>query len=104
MRGIKQNLALVLVVMGFFGLAACSSGSGGDEIVEDTVQLESGVRYVYLSRGRGLKVDTGSHVTTHINLIVGEDTIWSTYAEGERQFEFDAKKTSLIKGFDEVAF
>lgn len=101
MLAIKQNLILVLVVICFSGLAACSGSAGGESLV-DTVQLESGVRYVYLKRGKGLKVDTGSHVTTHINLIVGEDTIWSTYAEGEEQFEFDAKKTSLIKGFDEV--
>ncbi|GAB5523127.1 MAG: hypothetical protein Roseis2KO_09990 [Roseivirga sp.] len=89
------------MVICFLGLAACGGTSSG-ETVEDTVQLESGVRYVYLRHGDGLKVDTGSHVTTHINLIVGEDTIWSTYAEGEEQFEFDAKKSSLIKGFDEV--
>lgn len=101
MRAIKRNLVLGLVVISFLGLAACG-GTGSGEVVEDTVQLESGVRYVYLRRGDGLKVDTGSHVTTHINLIVGEDTIWSTYADGEQQFEFDAKKTSLIKGFDEV--
>lgn len=101
MKAIRQNLTLVLVLVFFSGLAACSGGASG-EIAEDTVSLKSGVRYVYLKRGNGLKVDTGSHVTTHINLIVGKDTIWSTYAEGEEQFEFDAKKTSLIKGFDEV--
>ncbi|MCE7994342.1 MAG: hypothetical protein HEP71_20315 [Roseivirga sp.] len=101
MRAIRQNLALALVLIVFSGLAGCSGDSGG-EVLADTVQLESGVEYIYLKRGSGLKVDTGSHVTTHINLIVGQDTIWSTYAEGEEQFEFDAKKTSLIKGFDEV--
>ncbi len=102
MRAIKQNLVLGLLAISFLGLAACGGTGSSGETVEDTIQLESGVRYVYLRRGEGLEVDTGSHVTTHINLIVGKDTIWSTYADGEQQFEFDAKKTSLIKGFDEV--
>lgn len=68
----------------------------------DTTFLESGVKYIYLEKGDGLQIDSLSHVSVHINLIVGQDTIWSTYSEGEQIMEFDAKRTSLIDGFDEV--
>ncbi len=101
MRSYKQNLSLFFAISFFIALASCSGGSGG-EGVGDTVYLESGVKYIYLKKGDGLKVDSGSHVTTHINLIVNQDTIWSTYAPDQQRFEFDAKRTSLISGFDEV--
>ena len=84
-----------------FILASCTSG-GEESYAQDTVFLESGVKYLYLTKGSGTPVDTGSHVTTHINLMVGGDTVWSTLAPGEQQFEFDAQRTSLIKGFAEV--
>ncbi len=76
-----------------------SSGSGND-----TIFLESGVKFIYLERGESdaPKVDSLMHVTTHINLMVADDTVWSTHSPGQRRFEFDAQKTSLIKGFDEV--
>ncbi len=59
-------------------------------------------KLIYLERGDGQQIDSLSHVSAHINLIVEQDTVWSTYNEGEVIFEFDAKRTSLIAGFDEV--
>lgn len=100
---INRNLTLALLVIGFSSLAACSGGAGRETLLgQDTVFLESGVKYIYIKQGSGIEVDSGSRVTTQINLIVGQDTIWSTYAEGEEQFEFYAKRSSLIKGFGEV--
>ncbi|MBO3696926.1 FKBP-type peptidyl-prolyl cis-trans isomerase [Roseivirga sp. E12] len=90
-----------LIVSTAIFMQACS-GSGASGSDSDTVFLASGVKYLYLERGNGPKIDSLSRVSTHINLIVAGDTVWSTYSEGEQIFEFDAKRTSLIKGFDEV--
>jgi len=84
-----------------FLLNSCD-GESTSESNQDTVFLASGVKYLYLERGDGPKIDSLSRVSTHINLIVAGDTVWSTYDEGQQIFEFDAKRTSLIKGFDEV--
>ncbi len=91
---------LLFVALATF-MNSCSGGSDSGSTY-DTTFLESGVKYIYLKKGDGPQIDSLSHVSTHINLIVGEDTIWSTYDEGEQVFEFDAKRTSLIAGFDEV--
>lgn len=92
------SLLIVSAVILFNGC----SGSSSSESMTDTVFLASGVKYLYLERGDGPKIDSLSRVSTHINLIVSGDTVWSTYDEGGQIFEFDAKRTSLIKGFDEV--
>ena len=101
MRSSGLKLLLLSFVVLFIGLASCTSGAGEGRL-SDTTFLESGVKYIFLSKGNGPKVDSLSRVTTHINLIVGTDTIWSTYAEDQSEFAFDAKRTSLISGFDEV--
>jgi FKBP-type peptidyl-prolyl cis-trans isomerase 2 len=82
----------------------CSNPAGGSRSSADTVFLDSGVKYVLLEKGEGTAVDSLMEITTHINLMVNgdQDTAWSTYAPGQREFSFVAKKTSLIQGFDEV--
>lgn len=101
---LKKTLNFCFILL-FIALATFMNSCSGDSdsgSTYDTTFLESGVKYIYLQKGDGLKIDSLSHVSAHINLIVGEDTIWSTYSEGEKIFEFDAKRTSLIAGFDEV--
>lgn len=98
-KSFLKFLAAVLLVP--FTFSGCGSSSKSDNM-RDTTFLASGVKYLYLEKGNGTAVDSGSHVTTHINLMIGADTVWSTHHEGQEQFEFDAKRTSLISGFDEV--
>jgi len=102
MRNLKTNALIAVATLFFLSLASCTSSGSGEGQLSDTVFLESGVKLRYLKKGTGLKVDSGSHVTTHINLIVAKDTIWSTYASDQQKFEFNAKRTSLIAGFDEA--
>ncbi|OEK01233.1 hypothetical protein BFP97_06790 [Roseivirga sp. 4D4] len=100
----KKTLTFCLILP-FLATTVLLNSCGGESASEsnqDTVFLASGVKYLYLERGDGPKIDSLSRVSTHINLMVAGDTVWSTYNEGEQIFEFDAKRTSLIKGFDEV--
>ena len=77
-----------------------STGGGGG----DTLYLDSGVKYVFITKGEGPKVDSLLEVTTHINLMINgdQDTAWTTYGPPAQPFSFIAKQTSLIQGFDEV--
>lgn len=101
----KKSINLLfacLIITGIAFTSACESGNGSSGSDSDTTFLESGVKFIYLERGDGLEVDSLMHVTTHINLMVGEDTVWSTVGPGQQKFAFDAQKTSLIPGFDEA--
>lgn len=101
---LKKTLNLCFILL-FTSLAAFTSSCSGDSAsgsTSDTTFLESGVKFIYLERGDGLEVDSLMHVTTHINLMVGEDTVWSTVGPGQQKFAFDAQKSSLIAGFDEA--
>lgn len=113
MNKIQTNTALVaFLALCFIHLNGCSGGSGSGDSKEvvvgeptsqnDTIYLDSGVKYVYMKKGEGAPIDSLAKVKTHINLIIAEDTVWSTYADDVEILEFTAKKTSLIAGFDEV--
>lgn len=96
------NSCFSLLLLSSILLLSSCGGESASQSNQDTVFLASGVKYLYLEKGDGPQIDSLSRVSTHINLMVGGDTVWSTYAEGQQIFEFDAKRTSLIKGFDEV--
>lgn len=96
------NICFLLFFLSTAAFLNGCSGESSSDLSTDTTFLESGVKFIYLERGDGRQIDSMSHVTVDVNLIIAGDTIWSTYEEGEQPFEFDAKRTSLIKGFDEV--
>lgn len=96
------NICFILLLVSLLAFTNGCSGDSTSESTSDTTFLESGVKFIYLEKGDGQKIDSLSHVSAHINLIVEQDTVWSTYDDGEQIFEFDAKRTSLIAGFDEV--
>lgn len=101
---LKKSINLLFASLFIAGLAftnACDSGSTSNSS-SDTTFLASGVKYTYLVEGNGRKVDSLTRVTTHINLMVGADTLWTTRYPTPQTFAFDAKRTSLIDGFDEV--
>jgi hypothetical protein len=93
---ISQVLVLAILAFG------CSSTGSNIQSGGDTVYLDSGVKYLVIQEGSGAPVEAGKEVSTNINLMINslDDTVWSTY--GGNQFSFVAKKTSLIRGFDEV--
>jgi hypothetical protein len=94
-----QTINLIAAALSAFYLFSCA-GPTSESSLGDTTLLESGVKYIYLTQGSGEPVEAFKEITTNINLIIEDDTVWSTY--GGQEFEFIAKKTSLIQGFDEV--
>ncbi|OEK04318.1 FKBP-type peptidyl-prolyl cis-trans isomerase [Roseivirga misakiensis] len=96
------NILFAGLILAGFSLTSACDGSGSSTSSSDTTFLESGVKFTYLEKGNGPKVDSLKRVTTHINLMVGNDTVWSTREPGQDVFKFFAKKTSLIDGFDEA--
>ena len=101
-KHMKRLLSLSLLVLSVFLIRCTSGSSSGEASTADTIALESGVKYILLKEGDGTPVTEGTEVATHINLMVNTtgDTVWSTY--GDVPFAFEAQRTPLIKGFDEV--
>lgn len=66
-----------------------------------TIELDSGVSYTYLKRGEGPGIDTLKEVRTNINLIIKDDTVWTTEDGHTHNFVYLGSKKN-IKGFDEV--
>jgi hypothetical protein len=89
---------LILLIM------ACSKPAETDsELNNDTIQTASGLRYVYLKRGEGRKVEKGSMLGTKLSLMVEDSVVWNTHEEPDSLFTFVAGVGGVIKGFDEMA-
>lgn len=89
--------ALILII-------ACSKPTEKEpELNNDTIRTESGLRYVYLKRGEGRKVEKGSMLETKLSLMVDDSVVWNTYEEPDSLFAFVAGVGDVIKGFDEMA-
>jgi tetratricopeptide (TPR) repeat protein len=70
----------------------------------DTIQTPSGLQYIYLKKGTGRKVETGSKVGTYLSLKVNDDekVIWNTNQLPDSLFSYVADYSKVIKGFAEV--
>ena len=68
----------------------------------DTLTSESGLQYIYLKKGKGRKIETGSAVGTYLSLKVQDSVIWNTNELPDSLFTYVANYSRLIKGFTEM--
>ncbi|MEQ9405754.1 MAG: FKBP-type peptidyl-prolyl cis-trans isomerase [Cyclobacteriaceae bacterium] len=89
----------------FLILVSCTppGSESGTEITGDTIQTASGLRYIYLKRGEGRKVEEGAKLETILSLMVEDSVVWNTYNDPDSLFSFIAGIGQVIKGFDEMA-
>lgn len=88
-------------------LLAMSCAPKPAEVVDveknDTIETESGLRYIYLKKGTGKKVEKGSEVSAYLSLIVNDSVVWNTDGMPDSLFVFEAGAFNLIEGFNEMA-
>jgi len=72
--------------------------------LNDTITTPSGLKYIFLKKGTGRKIEVGSEVKAYTDLYLNDaDTIfWTTAADKDSVFQFIHGKTRLIKGFTEL--
>jgi len=107
MTKIKKLTFLLIMVLGMF---SCSNGKTKnsdqkkDVALMDTITTSSGLKYFYLKKGNGRKIEIGSMVKSYTNLYVeGADTaLWTTDSEKDSLFTFIYENHSMIKGFIEL--
>ncbi len=68
----------------------------------DTLTSESGLQYIYLKKGEGRKIETGSAVGTYLSLKVQDSLVWNTNELPDSLFTYVANYSRLIKGFTEM--
>jgi hypothetical protein len=92
MKKLFQLSFIFLIIIGFI---ACESDA--------MKQTESGLQYKFWKNGDGQKVEVGSYVKAKLSLMVEDSVVWTTYDSPDSVFAFVAGKSSVIKGFEEMA-
>ena len=100
----KKTLTLLIIT-----LFLCSCNKKPNKVSEknslgDTIQTASGLKYYYLKRGDGRKIEETSKVSVYTDLYMNDSdsVFWTTSTAADSLFTFYHKKTSLIKGFSEL--
>jgi hypothetical protein len=99
-----KNFALALVLSTVF--YACKSDGKSAKNVEkakDTITTASGLKYYYLTKGKGRKVDPGSKISAQLSLKVNDSVVWTSYQSKDSVFSHIAGRGGVIKGYDEMA-
>ncbi|MBM4170195.1 MAG: FKBP-type peptidyl-prolyl cis-trans isomerase [Ignavibacteria bacterium] len=93
-----------LILMAVVILAALypRSARAQDVALYDTVQTSSGLKYFYVKKGIGRKVEKGSEVSTCLSLMVKGKVVWTSFGEKDSVITFVAGSDPMIKGFMEM--
>ena len=97
-------LSFVLIAI-VLTLSSCyfTNNVSNEVALGDTIQTASGLKYLYIKRGDGLKIERGCKVGTYLSLKVKDSVVWNTNELPDSLFSFIADSTKLIKGFTEVS-
>lgn len=88
-------------------IVGCSSTTQQTEkgtTPNDTIQTSSGLRYYFLKKGEGRKVERGAKLDTKLSLIVDDSVVWTSYEAEDSLFSFVVGVDRVIKGFEEMAY
>lgn len=71
--------------------------------VKDTITTASGLKYFYITKGEGKKVEPGAKVRAMLSLKVNDSVIWTSYKAKDSAFTYIADRGGVIKGYNEMA-
>lgn len=74
-----------------------------DGAQKDTIETASGLKYYFVKKGNGRKIEKGCNVSTYLSLQVKDSVVWNTNELPDSLFTFIADYTGLIKGFTEMS-
>ncbi len=105
MKTILKIPALLSILLAICIMACSSPTVSSSEItLGDTIQTESGLRYVFLKRGNGKKAEKGSKLDTKLSLMVEDSVVWNSYEAPDSLFSFILGYDPVISGFEEMAY
>lgn len=68
---------------------------------KDTVKTASGLKYIVVSKGRGIKVDTGMNVTIHYTGYLEDGKVFLSSLDDDEPLTLPIGKGKVFKGWDE---
>jgi len=68
---------------------------------KDTIALKSGLKYIIVNKGKGIKVDSGMKVKVHYTGFFEDGKIFDSSVERGEPIDFPVGKGKVIKGWDE---
>jgi hypothetical protein len=95
--------AFLVVSAFFFSCQTDKKSSNTNEKAKDTITTASGLKYFYITKGEGRKVEAGSKVTAMLSLKVNDTVIWTSYSAKDSSFTYIADRGGVIKGYNEMA-
>jgi hypothetical protein len=105
MKKATNNSILTLLALSIF-IFSCKmdkKSSNTNEKAKDTITTASGLKYFYITKGEGRKVEAGSKVTAMLSLKVNDSVIWTSYSAKDSSFTYIADRGGVIKGYNEMA-
>jgi len=102
----KYTLRFTLLSI-FILLASCKekpTTADDATALGDTITTDSGLKYLYLKKGNGQKIEMGSMVVSYTDLYIKEldSLLWTTSTMHDSVFKFIQEKETMIKGFTEL--
>lgn len=100
----SKSIITFLVLSVFF--SSCKTDqkpSDATHKVKDTITTASGLKYFYITKGKGRKVEPGAKVTAMLSLKVNDSVIWTSYKSKDSSFTYIADRGGVIKGYNEMA-
>lgn len=88
-------------------IASCkekSTTADDATVLGDTITTASGLKYLYIKKGNGQKIEMGSMVVSYTDLYIKEldSLLWTTSTMNDSVFKFIQEEETMIKGFTEL--
>lgn len=105
MKRPNTNAIITLLVLSIFIFSCKTNQKSSDtnEKAKDTITTASGLKYFYLTKGKGRKVAPGSKVSAILSLKVNDSVIWTSYSSKDSLFTYIADRGGVIAGYNETA-
>ena len=99
----KSIITLLVLSVFFFSCKTDNKSSDTNNKAKDTITTASGLKYFYITKGEGKKVEAGAKVTAMLSLKVNDSVIWTSYKSKDSSFTYIADRGGVIKGYNEMA-
>lgn len=100
---IKTIIFAFIISTVFYACKSEGKPANNKEKAKDTITTASGLKYYYLTKGKGRKVEPGSKISAQLSLKVNDSVVWTSYQSKDSVFSHIAGRGGVIKGYDEMA-
>ncbi len=105
----KKNIKYILLLGLVWSLASCSifkkkdaiSSDAKGVVLNDTISLPSGLKYIVTSKGRGIKAEKGDKIQVHYKGYLANGKVFDSSYKRHQPFSFELGQGRVIKAWEE---